>query len=176
MGYELQLDGRLSDVVPIYTREGFDLSIDGRRAALRPRRPEGRTRCVPPPDPATIPHAMSDSIEWSAPTHDLPPGTSAKFPLRWRGRRVEAFVVNFDGRFHAYVNQCIHAGTPLDWWPNEFFTDDGLLLVCATHGAYYEPDSGECVDGPPCGRLLFRVPLRIAGDRIFARCPTDEIE
>ena len=41
---------------------------------------------------------MTDATEWSVPALDLPPGTSTKFPLRWRGRRVEAFVVNFDGR------------------------------------------------------------------------------
>ena len=43
MGYEFRLDGRLSDVVPVYHREGFDLSIDGRRvrAELRTPRPDG---------------------------------------------------------------------------------------------------------------------------------------
>lgn len=34
MGYELELEGRCSDVVPVYTREGFDLAIDGRRARV----------------------------------------------------------------------------------------------------------------------------------------------
>jgi nitrite reductase/ring-hydroxylating ferredoxin subunit len=75
---------------------------------------------------------MSALHAWSAPAADVPPGTSAKFPLSWRGAKVEGFVVNFEGRYHAYVNRCAHAGTPLDWWPNEFFTDDGRLLVCAT--------------------------------------------
>jgi len=43
MGYEFRLDGRLSDVVPVYHREGFDLEIDGRRvrAELRMPRPDG---------------------------------------------------------------------------------------------------------------------------------------
>jgi len=110
---------------------------------------------------------MSDPLEWSASIRDLPPGTSAKFPLRWRGRRVEAFVVNFEGTFHAYVNQCIHAGTPLDWWPNEFFTDDGRLLICATHGAVYEPDTGHCAGGPCAGGSLYRLAVRVAGDRVI---------
>ena len=110
---------------------------------------------------------MSDPDEWSASIRDLPPGTSAKFPLRWRGRRVEAFVVNFEGTFHAYVNQCIHAGTPLDWWPNEFFTDDGRLLICATHGAVYAPDTGRCAGGPCGGGGLYRLGVRVAGDRVI---------
>lgn len=110
---------------------------------------------------------MSEPREWSAPTGDLPPGASAKFPLLWRGRRVEAFVVNFRGEFHAYVNQCIHAGTPLDWWPNEFFTDDGQLLICATHGALYEPDTGRCAGGPCGSGRLYALGVRVADGRVI---------
>ena len=109
---------------------------------------------------------MAASIEWSAPIGEIPPGGSAKFPLSWRGRKVEAFVVNFEGRFHAYVNTCVHAGTPLDWWPNEFFSDDGRLLICATHGALYEPDTGGCAGGPCGGGALYSLPVRIDGDRV----------
>jgi len=105
--------------------------------------------------------------EWSAPASDIPQGASAKFPVLWRGRRVEGFVVNFDGRFYAYVNHCIHAGTPLDWWPNEFFSDDGRLLVCATHGALYEPDSGRCAGGPCSDGSLYRLAVRVEGDRVI---------
>jgi nitrite reductase/ring-hydroxylating ferredoxin subunit len=109
---------------------------------------------------------MSEPTEWSAPVRELPPGTSVKFPLHWRDRRVEAFVVNFDGRFYAYVNSCIHAGTPLDWWPNEFFTDDKRLLICATHGALYEPDTGRCAGGPCAGGRLYPLPVRVEDDRV----------
>ena len=116
------------------------------------------------PDPMT---------EWSAPLHDLPPGTSAKFPLLWRGREVEAFVVNFDDRFYAYVNRCIHAGTPLDWWPNEFFTDDGRQLICATHGALYAPDTGACAGGPCGGGSLYRLAVRVDGDRVIVSAEED---
>ncbi|MBA3386506.1 MAG: hypothetical protein H0T95_07805 [Chthoniobacterales bacterium] len=59
---------------------------------------------------------------WSAPLCEVPPGHSAKFHILWRERLVEGFVVNFGGRPYAYVNYCIHAGTPLDWWPNESST------------------------------------------------------
>ncbi len=110
---------------------------------------------------------MSAPVEWSAPTSEIPAGRSAKFPLLWRGRRVEGFVVNFDGRFYAYVNHCIHAGTPLDWWPNEFFTDDGRLLICGTHGALYEPDMGRCAGGPCGGGTLYPLTVRLEGDRVI---------
>ena len=59
----------------------------------------------------------------------------------------------------------------LDWVENQFFTEDGRWLQCATHGAVYEPSTGECVAGPPCGKVLVRIPLRIDGEAILAECP-----
>lgn len=110
--------------------------------------------------------AMSAPREWSAPVGEVPAGGSAKFPLFWRGREAEGFVVNVDGAFHAYVNFCVHAGTPLDWWPNEFFTDDGRLLICATHGALFEPDTGRCAGGPCGGAALWPLSVRVEGDQL----------
>jgi len=119
---------------------------------------------------------MSDRQEWSAPIADVPPGSSATFPLSWRGAKVEGFVVNFEGRYHAYVNRCAHAGTPLDWWPNEFFTDDGRLLICATHGALFEPDSGRCAGGPCGGAALWPLGVRIEGDRVIVRALPEDAD
>jgi nitrite reductase/ring-hydroxylating ferredoxin subunit len=109
---------------------------------------------------------MSNPTEWSTRVVDVPPGASAKFLLQWRGTKVEAFVVNFEGRYRAYVNRCAHAGTPLDWWPNEFFTEDGRLLICATHGALFEPDTGCCAGGPCAGGTLWPLTVRVEGDRL----------
>jgi nitrite reductase/ring-hydroxylating ferredoxin subunit len=109
---------------------------------------------------------MSVPREWSTPVNDVPAGASAKFLLEWRGTKVEGFVVNFEGRYRAYVNRCAHAGTPLDWWPNEFFTEDGRLLICATHGALFEPDTGRCAGGPCADGTLWPLTVRVEGDRL----------
>jgi nitrite reductase/ring-hydroxylating ferredoxin subunit len=114
---------------------------------------------------------MADAIVWSVLVTEIPPGGSAKFPIRWRGRLVEGFVVNFQGRYYAHVNHCAHAGTPLDWWPNEFFSDDGQFLICGTHGARYEPDTGKCAGGPCAGGALFPLNVRVADGRIFVTAP-----
>jgi nitrite reductase/ring-hydroxylating ferredoxin subunit len=103
----------------------------------------------------------------------LADGQSLTFVLECDGRRVEAFLVNFRGRLHAYANQCRHIPLTLDWVENQFFTEDGDHLMCATHGALYEPDTGLCVAGPPCGKALFRIPLRVADGRVLAACPPD---
>jgi len=110
---------------------------------------------------------VGSAREWSVPEVDVPPGATTKFPACFRGRRVEGFLVNFEGRFHAYVNFCIHAGTPLDWWPNEFFTEDGRLLICATHGALFAPDTGQCTGGPCGGGSLYRLAVRVEGGRVI---------
>jgi nitrite reductase/ring-hydroxylating ferredoxin subunit len=116
---------------------------------------------------------MAPPIAWSAPLEEIPPGRSAKFHVLWRERLVEGFVVNFGGRYHAYVNYCIHAGTPLDWWPNEFFNDDRRFLTCGTHGSLYEPDTGKCAGGPCVGGALFPLHAQVVGDRIVVTANCD---
>jgi nitrite reductase/ring-hydroxylating ferredoxin subunit len=55
---------------------------------------------------------------------------------------------------------------------NQFFAEDGRHLMCQTHCAYYEPETGECIDGPGSawGKFLLRIPLEIRDGKIFA-CP-----
>jgi nitrite reductase/ring-hydroxylating ferredoxin subunit len=45
-------------------------------------------------------------------------------------------------------------------------TEDKRFIQCATHGACYLPDTGECVAGPPFGEFLMRVPIVIEGDAV----------
>ncbi len=102
---------------------------------------------------------------------EVPPGRSKKFLIRAGSEEVEGFLVNVGGAYHAYVNRCRHVPMGLDWVENQFFTEDRQYLQCATHGAYYVPETGECVAGPPCGRSLVRIPLDIAGGVIMAGDP-----
>jgi nitrite reductase/ring-hydroxylating ferredoxin subunit len=102
---------------------------------------------------------------------ELAPGHTKKFVLDCDGREIEGFVLNVAGAVHAFVNRCRHVPMGLDWVENQFFTEDGQYLQCATHGAYYLPDTGECVAGPPCGKSLVRVPITIEGDVILGGCP-----
>ncbi len=112
--------------------------------------------------------AMATAI---ARVSELRPGQTKKFLLQRDGREIEGFVLNVGGAFHAYVNRCRHVPMGLDWVENQFFTEDGQFIQCATHGAYYVPDTGECIAGPPCGKSLVRVPLRVEGDQILGEWP-----
>ena len=69
-------------------------------------------------------------------------------------------MIRFDGRVHAFVNRCAHVPTELDWLPGRFFEADGRFLICATHGALYDPATGECRGGPCHGGRLEAVPVR----------------
>ena len=102
---------------------------------------------------------------------EIAPGKTKKFLLDCAGIEIEGFVLNAGGEHHAWVNRCRHVPMSLDWVENQFFTEDLRFVQCATHGAYYLPDTGECVAGPPCGKALHRIPVRIEGDAIVAECP-----
>jgi nitrite reductase/ring-hydroxylating ferredoxin subunit len=102
---------------------------------------------------------------------ELTHGQSKKFTL-WRGgREFEAMLVNYEGNLHAYINRCPHIGIGLDWVDNQFFTVDHRYLMCANHGAVFEPATGECIWGPCAGTALESVPLAVRGGKIFACFP-----
>jgi nitrite reductase/ring-hydroxylating ferredoxin subunit len=113
-----------------------------------------------------------EASSWRCAADGLPPGHTATFRLRCAGRAIHGFVVNHDGRFHAYVNRCPHTGTPLDLWPNEFFTEDGRHLICATHGAVFLPDSGLCIDGPCPGARIEPLPVQCRDGSVVVTCPS----
>jgi len=62
-----------------------------------------------------------------------------------------AFALRFDGRVVAYLNRCVHVAAEMDWLPGQFLDGDRAYILCAIHGAAYEPGSGRCAGGP-CGR------------------------
>ena len=85
-------------------------------------------------------------------------GRGVRFELPRAGKPQQAFVVRFDGRPRAFLNQCGHAPVELDWQEGEFFDDSQLYLICSTHGALYHPASGQCVGGRCAGRRLTSLP------------------
>ncbi len=100
------------------------------------------------------------SIKFVCQRHELADGgPAARFSIRRGDRTLPAFAISYAGNVHAWVNVCPHRGTSLDWQPGEVFDDSGLYLICATHGALFQPDTGLCVDGPCRGASLSAVPV-----------------
>jgi nitrite reductase/ring-hydroxylating ferredoxin subunit len=94
-------------------------------------------------------------------------GRGVRFAVANEGSDLPAFVVRFGGKVHAYLNRCSHLAVELDWQAGEFFDVSGLYLICATHGALYAPDSGDCVGGPCNGRGLVALPVIEDGGIVY---------
>ena len=84
----------------------------------------------------------------------------------------KGFVVRKGKQVFAYQNYCMHVGHPLNWQPDSFLTADGSQIVCASHGAIYEIDSGVCVSGPCPGRVLRAVVVEVKAGMVIVRGPS----
>ncbi|WP_017478584.1 MULTISPECIES: Rieske 2Fe-2S domain-containing protein [unclassified Pseudomonas] len=74
------------------------------------------------------------------------------------GRKL--FAVRREGIAYFYINRCPHRGVPLEWQPHQFLDPSASLIQCATHGALFLIESGECVAGPCAGQSLTALPGR----------------
>jgi nitrite reductase/ring-hydroxylating ferredoxin subunit len=81
------------------------------------------------------------------------------------------FVVRKGNDVFAYQNYCVHVGHPLNWAPDSFLTKDRSAIICASHGAVYEIDSGLCVAGPCKGKQLRRVDVDVRDGEIYVTAP-----
>lgn len=81
-------------------------------------------------------------------------GRAVPFDVVYAGQTCRAFAIRFEGQPHAYLNRCTHVAMEMDYQPDQFFDASGRWLLCATHGAEYVPDTGECAGGPCRGGLV----------------------
>lgn len=82
------------------------------------------------------------------------------------------FVVREGDKVYAYQNYCAHVGHQLNWMPDGFLTKDRSSIICASHGAQYEIDTGLCFRGPCIGKSLRSVDLDIRDGMIYVTGPT----
>ena len=85
-------------------------------------------------------------------------GLAVPFDVVYQGLSCWAFAIRFEGQVHAYLNRCAHVAMEMDYQPNRFFDDSGRWIICATHGALYEPTTGRCMAGP-CRHALVKIDL-----------------
>ena len=86
-------------------------------------------------------------------------GRGVRFEVEYFGQPAPAFAVRYGGRVHAYLNKCGHIPMELDWQEGVFFDYAGRDLLCSTHGATYDTQTGRCLGGP-CNRTPL-VKLRV---------------
>lgn len=81
-------------------------------------------------------------------------GDAVPFDVMYQGQTCRAFAIRYAGKPHAYLNRCAHVPMEMDYQPNRFFDSTGHWLICATHGALYNPATGHCAGGPCRGGLV----------------------
>lgn len=98
-------------------------------------------------------------------------GRGIRFQVVYRGMIEPAFAVRHADRAVAYLNRCAHRHVELDWEEGNFFDTEHRLLVCATHGALYEPLSGFCIAGPCHGESLVALAVLERDDNVLLAEP-----
>ena len=83
----------------------------------------------------------------------------------------KGFVVRQGKDVFAYQNHCMHLGYPMNWKPDSFLTKDLRNIICSSHGAIYEIDTGLCIGGPCLGKSLRPMPVEVRDGVIFVRGP-----
>lgn len=77
------------------------------------------------------------------------------------------FAVRKGEKLFFYRNNCPHLGIELEWVENQFLDADESLIQCATHGALFVIDSGECIYGPCMGQKLEALPHAIEDGQVL---------
>ncbi|MEX0758486.1 MAG: Rieske 2Fe-2S domain-containing protein, partial [Tistlia sp.] len=92
---------------------------------------------------------------------EIEDGEGKGFVLGEGSDRREIVVVREGSRVYGYVNSCPHVGTPLELQPDRFMSADGSYILCRTHGALFEIETGRCIAGPCAGQSLTPVELEL---------------
>lgn len=94
-------------------------------------------------------------------------GAGFKFTVVSDSQQIPAFVIRYEDEVHGYLNKCAHMMLELDWDDAEFFDTSGDYLICANHGAMFDPKTGLCVNGPCYGASLDSISVSEAGSNIY---------
>lgn len=102
-------------------------------------------------------------------TADLPEAESRGFEREG----LKLLAVRRQGQVFVYRNRCPHRGIALEWEPDRFLDDSASLIQCASHGALFLVENGECVAGPCEGQSLTAIPCREDAEGIWVELPDD---
>ncbi len=104
-------------------------------------------------------------------TKNLKHGETRVFTFPSKYGDLQGFVIRAGEGLHAYENKCRHWPIPLDFGDGEFYYGKIDRIVCKTHGAEYDLETGECDAGPCRGEALARFPLILDGEDALVTVP-----
>ncbi|MCJ8312128.1 MAG: Rieske 2Fe-2S domain-containing protein [Saccharospirillaceae bacterium] len=77
------------------------------------------------------------------------------------------FAIFKEGGYFVYENKCPHLGIDLEFLPDQFLDSDKALIICSTHGALFEIQTGQCVSGPCLGEHLELIDSKVEQDYLW---------
>ena len=101
-------------------------------------------------------------------------GQALKFEFTREGETREGFVLRRGEELFAFHNRCPHWGVDLDMGEGRFFSELNQRIVCSSHGALFDPETGACVRGPCAGDQLERFGLAREGEDLVVLTIADE--
>jgi nitrite reductase/ring-hydroxylating ferredoxin subunit len=104
-------------------------------------------------------------MKFLCPSHALAESKSLGFELDG----LKLLVVRRSWHVYAYRNRCPHRGVALEWHTHQFLDQSASLIQCATHGALFLIESGECVAGPCAGQSLQALSCREDSEGIWVQ-------
>ena len=99
--------------------------------------------------------------------NDIKANKSLGLLVSINGTKKPLIIVRVKNNVFVYVNSCPHVGTPLDLKPGQFLSHDKKNIVCSTHGALFEINTGLCIFGPCKNKYLETIPVHIDNDEIL---------
>lgn len=96
------------------------------------------------------PSAKGATLKYLCDSAALIEGKSLGFDLG----EFKILAVRRAGQVYVYANRCPHRGVSLEWQADQFLDASASLIQCATHGALFLIENGECVAGPCEGKSL----------------------
>jgi nitrite reductase/ring-hydroxylating ferredoxin subunit len=102
------------------------------------------------PDPGTYVCAARDVAETGTLCVDI-----GGFPL---------LLISRQEQVTAFVNACPHQFLPLNYKGDKLLSADGTMVRCTNHGAAFDVETGEGVEGLGIACTLDRVPLQMLAD------------
>lgn len=94
---------------------------------------------------------------------EVPDGGARGFDAHGVGHAT-VFVVRKGADLRAWRDACPHHGTPLPWRTDAYLDAAGAHIVCAAHGALFDPLTGVCTLGPCLGDALRPVAIEVDPD------------
>ncbi len=98
---------------------------------------------------------------------DIPKGESIGVTAEIDGAAKMLIVVRRDDTPFVYMNSCPHIGTPLELQPGKFLSIDKKNIICSTHGALFEIDTGYCIFGPCKDDHLDALPVHVENGEVL---------